>query len=69
MTKNKRKVASVGLTSQGVRDLNNIGPRRPRASDATIGEREVALRGGSPIVGSSTHYGLPQGFGREGDES
>lgn len=41
MTKNKRRAVPTGLTSQGVRDLNNLGPRKTRPSDATSREQEV----------------------------
>ena len=34
MTKNRRHEKNVGHTSQGVRDLNSMGPRRQRPEDA-----------------------------------
>lgn len=68
MTKNKRREAPAGLTSQGVRDLNNLGPRRPRPSDEASAAPEVAhlgrriRRGGLHKYQLSSLYGMSEGL-------
>jgi hypothetical protein len=61
MTKNRRRNRPVNITSQGVKDLNSLGPRKPRI-EADPAVKEILLNENANGGPHKTHHGLPDSY-------